>query len=110
MAQPVAPEPVAAAEPDPIVIYRSVNRDGETYALEPHSLDRLREAFGQAVHFRDRLFITHERGPDYEHVHAAVAPQVVMLLTGMPEQRLEPVGGVIFRDAKTERDLPRAQP
>jgi hypothetical protein len=109
MAQ-VAPEPVAAAEPDPIVIHRSVNRDGETYALPPRSLRRLREVFGQAVHARPRVFIAHERGPDYEHVHAAVASQIVMLLTGLPEQRLESVGGIIFRDPVTDRDLPRTQP
>lgn len=99
----------SAAESDPIVIYRSVNRDGETYALEPHSLERLREAFGHAVHVRPRVFVAHETRADYEHVAAAIAPQIVVLLTGLSEQRLEPMGGVIFRDPVTDRDLPRTQ-
>lgn len=99
----------SAAEPDPIVIHRSVNRDGETYALEPRSLTRLREAFGHAVHVRPRVFIAHETRADYDHVPAAVAPQIVMLLTGLSEKRLEPIGGVIFRDPVTDRDLPRTQ-
>jgi hypothetical protein len=100
-------QPEVAREPAPIVIYRSVNRDGETYALEPRSLKRLREAFGQAVHVRPRVFIAHETRADHEHVAGAIAPQIVMLLTGLSEQRLEPVGGVIFRDPATEQDLPR---
>lgn len=99
----------SAAEPDPIVIYRSVNRDGATYALEPRSLERLRKAFGHAVHVRPRVFVAHETLADHEHVSAAVAPQIVMLLTGLSEQRLESIGGVIFRDPVTDRDLQRTQ-
>ena len=45
---------------NPIVTHRSVNRDGETFALEPGSLERLRQAFGQTVHPRPRVFIAHE--------------------------------------------------
>jgi hypothetical protein len=95
-----------AAEPAPIVIFRSVNRDGETYAPEPRSLKRVREAFGQAAHVRSRVFIAHETRADYEHVHGAGAPQIVSLLTGLTEQRLEPVGGVIFRDPVTRGRRP----
>jgi hypothetical protein len=100
-AQPVAAEPV------PVVIHRSVNRDGETYAVEARSLKRVRAAFGSAAHVRPRIFIAHETLADYEHVHGAVAPQIVMLLTGLSEEQLGPLGGVIFRDPVTERDLPR---
>ncbi|MGH7268902.1 MAG: hypothetical protein ACREJ3_00600 [Polyangiaceae bacterium] len=92
----------------PIVIYRSVNRDGETYALEPGSLDRLRKKLGAAVHVRPRVFIAHETKADYEHVHVDVAQQVVQLLTGISEERLRPLGGVTFRDPATERELARA--
>lgn len=95
-------------EPGPIVILRSVNRDGETYSLEPRSLDLLRATFGEAVHPRPRLFLAHETRADYEHIHGATAPQVVMLLTGLAEEKLKRVGGVVFRDSVTERDLPRA--
>lgn len=92
----------------PVVILRSVSRDGETYALAPGSLEILRARFGDIVHTRARVFISHETRADYEHVHAAVAPQVVMLLTGLSEETLSAVGGVQFRDAVTERELPRA--
>jgi hypothetical protein len=99
----------APAEPDPIIIYRSVDRDGETYALEPRSLQRLREAFGPAVHSRARIFLTHETRADYEHVQGNVAPQIVMLLTGLSEDRMKHLCGVMFRDPVTDRDLPRTR-
>jgi biopolymer transport protein ExbD len=92
----------------PIVIHRSVNRDGETYALEPRSLDRLRKEFGAAVHSRPRVFIAHETRADYEHVHGAIVQQVIQLLTGLSEDRIRPLGGVTFRDPVTDQDLPRA--
>lgn len=96
------------ARPDPIVVFRSVNRDGETFALEPRSLERLRKELGSAVHARPRIFIAHETRADYEHMHVAVAHQVIQLLTGVTEEKLGPLGGVIFRDPVTERDLPLA--
>lgn len=98
----------AQGAPGPIVIYRSVNRDGETYALEPRSLERLRKELGAAVHARPRVFIAHETKADYEHVHGAIAQQIIPLLTGLAEERLSGLGGVTFRDAVTEQELPRA--
>lgn len=95
------------APADPIVIYRSSNRDGATFALEPRSLDRLRAAFGSAVHARDRIFLAHETRADQEQVQGSIASQIVMLLTGLGEDRLQALGGVVFRDPVSERDLPR---
>lgn len=97
------------ARPTPIVIYRSVNRDGETYALESRSLARLRSTLGSAVHARPRVFVAHETRADYEHVHASIAQQIIQLLTGVAEERLAPLGGVTFRDPVTEQELPRAE-
>ena len=97
----------ARQNPAPLVIHRSVNRDGETYALEPSSLDRLREELGSAMHARPRVFIAHETKADYEHVHGAIAPQIIQLLTGVAEEHLSRLGGVVFRDAVTQRELPR---
>lgn len=98
-----------AAAIGPLVIHRGVNRDGETFALEPRSLKRLRAAFGSAAHPRPRIFLAHETRADNEHVHASMAPQIIMLLTGLAEERLASLGGVIFRDPVTDRDLPRTQ-
>ncbi|AGP39208.1 hypothetical protein BE04_02970 [Sorangium cellulosum] len=98
---------MSEATAEPIVIYRSINRDGATFALEPRSLDRLRATFGSAVRARDRIFIAHETRADYEEVQGSIAPQIVVLLTGLSEDRLRPLGGVVFRDPVSEKDLPR---
>jgi biopolymer transport protein ExbD len=83
--------PLVEARQPPIVIYRSVNRDGETYALESRSLRRLREELGTAVHAHPRVFIAHETSADYDAVHGAIVQQVIQLLTGLTEDRLRPL-------------------
>jgi hypothetical protein len=101
--------PLAEAHQNPIVIHRSVNRDGETYALEPGSLKRLRAALGAAVHAHPRVFIAHETRADYDAVHGSVVEQVIQLLTGLTEDRLRSLGGVSFRDPETEQELRREE-
>lgn len=96
----------AATRGAPFVIFRSVNRDGETFALEPRSLERLRAEFGSAVHARPRIFLAHEARPDHERALGSVAPQIILLLTGLSEETLRAVGGFTFRDPVTDRDLP----
>ncbi|MBX3232511.1 MAG: hypothetical protein KIT84_16170 [Labilithrix sp.] len=53
------------------------------------------------------MFIAHETKADYEHVQGAIAPQIIQLLTGLTEERLIALGGVTFRDAVTDQELPR---
>jgi hypothetical protein len=100
--------PAVQVGPGPLVVFRSVDRAGETFALEPRSLERLRKELGSAVHARPRIFIAHAPRADYDHVHIAVAQQIIQLLTGVTEEALRPLGGVTFRDPVTERDLPLA--
>jgi hypothetical protein len=96
------------AQPKPIVIYRSVNRDGETYALESRSLQRLREALGSALHAHPRIFIAHAICVDDEPPRSANVGPVIQLLTGLTEQLLRPIGDVIFLDSVTEQEFLRA--
>ncbi len=90
---------------EPIIIYRSVNRDGQTFTLDPLSMDRLREYFDDAVHVRSRVFVAHESIGSYESLGASLAAQIVTLLTGVPQARLEPLGGVSFRDPHDDEEL-----
>jgi hypothetical protein len=94
-------------EVEPIIIHRSANRDGATFAVDHRSLKRLREAFGPAVHARKRIFLTHEKPTELNLVQEGIAPHIVTLLTGLTEEQLKPLGGVIFQDPVTEEDLPR---
>jgi hypothetical protein len=99
----------AALEPsDPIIIYRSVNRDGQTFALEPLSRDRLRQSFGNAVRVRPRVFIAHETAADHGQLHGDLVAQIVQLLTGVSEAKLASLGGVSLRDPVTDEEIERS--
>lgn len=101
-------QPNAAAATDSIVIYRSVNREGQTFALEPESRQKLRDAFGRDVRVHPRLFIAHETSAAYEQLGADLAGQVIVLLTGMSEQRLAERGfEVSFVEPVSETIIPR---
>jgi len=96
-----------ALPPEPIIVYRSVNRDGQTFALAPSSRNRLRELFGQdRLHLHPRVFIAHENADDYHSMYWDLRNQVVQLLTGLSSGRLQSLGEVIFRDPVTEEDVP----
>jgi hypothetical protein len=98
-----------AGHHEPFVIYRSVNRDGETYALEPRSLERLRAKLGGQVHARPRVFIAHEAKSDDSAMIGDISSQIILILSGIPEERLRELGGVIFQDPVTEQVVPRRQ-
>lgn len=93
-------------DPGPIVIYRSVNRDGQTFGLDPISRRRVRERFGDEAHLHPRVFIAHETTADHTSVRGDLAALVVQLLTGVHPHRLGELGGVTFRDPVTEDDVP----
>ncbi len=89
-----------------IVIYRSVDRDGATFALEPESRERVKQKFSGEVHIHPRIFIAHETRSDYASISARIVPQVVQLLTGVAEERLATLGRLRFCDPVTEQDIP----
>jgi hypothetical protein len=91
--------------PEPIVIYRSVNRDGQTFGLEPLSRQRVRDRFGAQVHLHPRVFIAHETAADHAMVRRDLAALVVQLLTGVQPDCLNELGGVSFRDPATDDEL-----
>lgn len=96
----------AAQEPlEPIIIYRSVDRDGQTFGLESFSRERLRERFGESVHMHPQVFIAHETIADHQHLRRDLAAQVIVLLTGLSESRLAELGGVSFQDPVTDEEL-----
>jgi hypothetical protein len=96
---------------EPIAIYRSVNRDGETYSLPPRSLRRLRESLGASARLSPRLFLARESPGPRDAVDEGVAPHIIQLLTGLTEERLRERSGasVAFLDPHTEAELKRAR-
>ena len=94
---------------EPLVIHRSTDRSGATYALSPATEARIRRAF-PAAHIPPRVFVAHETKADYEAIHGSIRRQIVQLLTGLDEERLSSLGPVSFRDPVTERVIPSAPP
>ena len=90
---------------EPLVVYRSVDRDGATYSLNRRTRQRLHDHFGDAVHTPPVVFIGHASEDDYRTIHASVRRQVIQLLTGLSESRLAELGEVHFQDPVTETDL-----
>ncbi len=101
---------VDAAEPDrqgdqPIIVYQSADREGSTFALSTPSRRVLEHHFGQQLRVAPRVFIAHSTREDYERLHGAMWKQIVLLLTGLSEDRLKELGRVEFWDPVTERRL-----
>jgi hypothetical protein len=88
---------------EPLVIYRSVDGSGATYALDWRDRERLKKRFGEAVHLPPRVFIAHETEADEKSIRQPLRRQIAQLLTGLAEERLMELGPIQFRDPVTER-------
>lgn len=93
-------------EPEPIVIFRSVNGNGQTFTLDPSSEARVRELFGGRAHIHPRVSLGHESAADYDSIRMGLVPQIIELLTGVPQAQLETLGEVMFVDPVTDQDVP----
>jgi hypothetical protein len=90
---------------EPIVVYQSADREGSTFGLSSDAQRFLRAHFGSAVHLAPRVFVAHETRADYDRLHGSLSRQILMLLTGLSEERLAEVGPIEFRDPVTEQRL-----
>lgn len=92
------------AQPEPIVIYRTVNGNGETFALKPSSARRIRDHFH--VEPRPRVFIAHDTKADFDAVRADMENAVIQLLAGVTKDELSKHARVEFQDPVLETVLP----
>lgn len=84
------------AQPEPIVIYRTVNGNGETFALKPSSARRIRDHFH--VEPRPRVFIAHDTKADFDAVRGDVVNAVIELLARVTKDELSKHARVEFQD------------
>jgi len=94
---------------EPIVVSCSASRDGVTYGLDLSVRRRLKQRFGDAVHAAPRIFIAHDSAADFAEIHGPARKQIILLLTGLSEDRLKELGPVEFRDPVTEGSLVRVE-
>ena len=104
----VSTRPRTAPTSDPIVVYVGSSLDGTSFALDPLSQQRIREAFpGVSVSTRN-VFIGHDTREDFEHSIGRFEDQIAMLLTGVSADRLsQKFPFVSFRDPRSEREVGR---
>jgi len=93
---------------DPIVVYAGHSLDGTSFALDPVSQERVREAFpGVRVSTR-HIFIAHDTRENFEQSIGRFEDQIAMLLTGVSADRLgEQFPFVSFRDPRSRREMGR---
>ena len=91
--------------PEAPVIYASADRSGTTYALEIPALRMLKERFGESVRPSSCLFVSHETRGEFEEIEGPLREQIIRLLTGLSEDRLQSLGRVEFRRPVTEERL-----
>jgi hypothetical protein len=95
----------AARAGEAIVVYQSADREGSTFALSTAAKRVLRARFGGALHLAPRVFVAHETRADFQRLHGSLAGQIIMLLTGLSEERVAEAGAIEFRDPVTEQPL-----
>jgi hypothetical protein len=93
---------------EPIIVYVGSSLDGTSFALDPVSQQRVREAFPAVSVSTRNIFIGHDTREDFEHNIGRFEDQIAVLLTGVSAARLsQRFPFVSFRDPRTEREVGR---
>lgn len=90
---------------EPIVIYATRGFDNYTFALAIEDRERIREATERQVVPTSRVTVALDTKANFESVFGPIEPQVVMLLTGLPQDLLRKQWRVEVRDSETDRVL-----
>lgn len=97
-----------ASEPAPVVIYAASSLDGTSFALDPSSQRRVREAFPDVQVSTRHIFIAHDTRQAFEKSIGPFEDQIATLLTGLSADRLAGrFGCVSFRDPKSDQEVGR---
>jgi len=88
---------------EPIVIHVSSDRTGVTFSLALTERRALERRLG--IRPSPRIFVAHETRSAFDEIHGSMLRQIVLILTGISEERLKELGTVEFREPVTERLL-----
>lgn len=96
-------------EPGPLLgpIKIQVNRSirGATYGLDGDSRRAIQAHF-PGLHAAPSVYVAFETEEDFERIHGKIWRPIALVLTGLPESKLEELGVVLF-DAVTQAELAR---
>lgn len=100
-----------SSESAPIVIYAASSIDGTSFALDPGSQRRIREAFPDIQVSTRHIFIAHDTREGLAKSIQPFEDQIATLLTGVSAERLAGhFGQVSFRDPRSEHEIGRLPP
>jgi hypothetical protein len=88
----------------PLTIFSIPTSEGTEFRLESASQERIRTHFPNA-HLAGQVTFPHQIREDYERQHGPVWGQVIILLTGIPDEAIARLGGVRIVDEEDDRVL-----
>jgi hypothetical protein len=92
----------------PLVVYVGRSLDGTSFALDPTSQQRVRDAFAGASPSTRHVFISHDAREDLKHTVRRLEQQTAIVLTGVTAERLaERFKSISFRDPSSQREVER---
>jgi hypothetical protein len=94
--------------PDPVVVYVASSLDGTSFALDPSSQQRIRQAFPNVRVSTRHVFIAHDTHEALAESLGQFEDQIAFLLTGVSvDQLADRFSFVSFRDPRSEREVGR---
>jgi hypothetical protein len=89
-------KPEKHSKQSPIIIFHSVNREGQTFALDPSSKSQIREVCGEEIYLPPRVFIAFDLKQKEKALPEDIFPLIGFLLTGLSNEEIERLGGISF--------------
>ena len=97
-----------AVASEPIIVYVGGSVDGTSFALDPVSQQRVREAFPEVLVSTRHIFIAHDPRETFDQSVGRFEDQIAVLLTGVSTDRLaQRFPFVSFRAPRSEREVGR---
>jgi hypothetical protein len=94
----------------PLVVYVGRSLDGTSFALDPTSQQRVRDAFASVSPSTRHVFISHDTREDLKHTVRRLEQQIAIVLTGVTAERLaERFKSISFRDPSSQRVVERLE-
>jgi hypothetical protein len=88
-------------EVDQVIVYRSADKSGRTFALSPQTKNALKEKTeGKQKYLR--VFIANEEGDEVQEEAPHIIRAVFRLLTGLSKEEAESLGPIEVRDPVKE--------
>jgi hypothetical protein len=97
-------DPMRPTKDDPLVIIVGIQHDGAAYDLHPRSEKRIAERFPDANSL-SAVFLGHRRKAEFPDKHRPNWLRVAVLLTGLTEEQLAQLGGVVIYSPEREEVL-----